>query len=615
MKTNIQQRKQHFNKTNKLMELYIYCRQYRITSIIISILFVAVCTTLACSKNFLDKNAQGALLPDALNTQKGLDALLIGAYAALDPTTVGAGGAAWEVSPSNWIYGSVAGGDSHKGSEIGDQPPIVPIATGNADPSNGFFNHKWIAMYGCIARANDLLIAISANTTVSDSIKNIYKAEARFLRAHFYFELKRFFNMVPFISDTTTNFKKSNNENIWLQIEADFLFAANNLPATQPSVGRVNKWAANSYLAKVYLYQQQYAKAKALFDLVIPSTYGGAGAGGATSNGLPYALANRFEDNFDAATKNGPESVLAIQMTANDGTNSTAHSNNGDVLNFPYNSPFRCCGFFQPSIDLGNSYRTDANGLPYVANYNQFPLAHDMGIRSDQSFTPDNGNLDPRIDWTIARRGLPVHDWGLHPGFNWVRRQSDGGPYANKKNLYWQATKATYSTAVSPQGSAINCIIIRFADVLLMAAECEAQLANYDKALQYVNAVRQRAALPVNMLYTYKDNGNPMGGFTNSPAANYKIAVYPAGYFTSANALPAIYFERKLELACEGHRFFDLVRWGIAAQSLNAYFAYEGPLVKDLSNAHFTNGKNEYFPIPQAQIDLSGGTLQQNPGY
>src|SRR6202012_4082696 len=144
---------------------------------------------------------------------------------------------------------------------------------------------------------------------------------------------------------------------------------------------------------------------KALFDQLIPSSYGGAGTGGVTSNGLTYGLSARFEDNFDASQKNNLESVFAIQMTANDGTLSIAHANGGDMLNFPYNSPFRGCGFYHPSVDLVNSFRTDANGLPYVTDYNSHGIPNDQGLPSKQPFTPDAGNIAPRLDWTAARRG------------------------------------------------------------------------------------------------------------------------------------------------------------------------------------------------------------------
>ncbi|HEY4060680.1 MAG TPA: RagB/SusD family nutrient uptake outer membrane protein [Puia sp.] len=573
-----------------------------------------------CSKGFLDKPALGALVAGQVNNTDGVTALLNGAYSALDGqgqnnTAIG-GGNPWEASPSNWIYGSVAGGESHKGSSISDQPPIVPIANAQEVPSNGFFNDKWRALYEGVTRCNSVLSTIAISPTVSAADKKEFASEAKFLRAHYYFELRKFFKMVPWIDETTTNFQQPNNTDIFPKIEIDFQAAIDSLPVTQSQVGRANKWAAMCYLAKVYLYEKKYAEAKVLFDQVIPASYGGSGAGGVTSNNLPYGLTDRFEDNFDASAKNNKESVFAIQMTANDGTNSIANANGGDMLNFPYNSPFRCCGFFQPSVDLANSYRTDANGLPYITDYNLHGVANDQGLTSDKPFTPDGGNLDPRMDWTIARRGIPVHDWGLHPGNNWIRDQGSAGPYSNKKNLYWQATAGTYSDQSSwAPGSAINILIIRFADVLLMAAETEAQLGNYARAETYVNAVRNRAANPATRLYTYIDNAHPMAGFSTTPAAHYVVAAYPAGYFTSATALPAIYFERKLELACEGHRFFDLSRWGIAAATLNAYYQSEGKITGDLSTGSFTQGKNEYFPIPQAQIDLSNGTLKQNPGY
>jgi hypothetical protein len=573
-----------------------------------------------CSKSFLDKPALGGLVEGQITTTAGVQALLTGAYAALyqegSGNTALGGGNAWEASPSNWIYGSVAGGDSHKGSSISDQPPIVPIANAQEVPSNGFFNDKWISLYEGVTRCNKVLATLAISPSITAANRTEFAAEAKFLRAHFYFELRRYFHMVPWIDETTTDYNQPNDTDVFPKIEADFTVAMDSLPATQPNVGQVNSWAAMAYLAKVYIYEAKWAQAKALYDQIIPSSYGGAGTGGVTSNGLSYGLTDRFEDNFDAAQKNNKESVFAIQMTANDGTLSIAHANGGDMLNFPYNSPFRCCGFYQPSVDLVNSYRTDANGLPYVTTYNSHGIANDMGLASTDPFTPDAGNIDPRLDWTAARRGIPVNDWGLHPGNNWIRDQGSAGPYSNKKNLYWQATLSTYSDQSTwAPGSAINYLVIRFADVLLMAAEAEANLGNYAQAETYVNAVRNRAANPANILYQYKNNAAPLNGFSTTPAANYVVSPYPAGYFTASTALPSIYFERKLELACEGHRFFDLARWGIAATTMNAYYQFEGHITGDLSTGNFTANKNEYFPIPENQISLSNGKLKQNTGY
>ena len=310
-------------------------------------------------------------------------------------------------------------------------------------------------------------------------------------------------------------------------------------------------------------------------------------------------------------------------MAANVGTSSIDNSNLGDMLNFPYgSSPFGCCGFYQPRIDLVNSYRTDAGGLPYLDDYNSHAVKNDQGILSKDPFTPDAGNLDPRVDWTAGRRGLPFHDWGIHPGADWIREQDYAGPYANKKNIYWQATATAFHDASSwAPGSAINYIVIRFADVLLLDAEAYAQTGDFAGAEALVNRVRNRAANPSGWLHTYINNLTPLAGFSATPAANYVISPYPTGYFSTKDiALKAIYFERKLELAMEGHRFFDLVRWGIAEQTINTFIAYEKQFDIDINaGTHFTAPKNNYFPIPQNEIDITtiGGqkTLTQNTGY
>ncbi|GAA4432903.1 RagB/SusD family nutrient uptake outer membrane protein [Pontibacter saemangeumensis] len=566
---------------------------------------------ISCSDDFLEKPAIGALSDDVLANKAGVEKLLIGAYASLDGIDIGN----WEVAPSNWVYGSVAGGEAHKGSNGADQPAINPIATFNIDASNGFINLKWRAMYEGISRTNSVLNVLAVAEGISEEDKQRIAAEARFLRGHYYFELKKMFNMVPWIDETTTEFNQPNNVDIWPNIEADFQFAFDNLPNTQAQVGRANKWAAAAYLGKTYLYQKKYAEAKGMFDQVITE--------GVTSNGLTYGLVDKFKDNFDASAENNKESVFAVQMVANDGTNTIANANQGEMLNFPYNSPFRCCGFYQPTLDLANSYQTTPQGLPVIDNYNADPLKNDQGIGSDQAFVPDQQPVDPRLDWTVGRRGIPFLDWGLHPGQAWIREQSTAGPYSAKKHIYWQATADTYSDQSSwAPGSAINVLIIRFADVLLMAAEAEAQLGNLEQAQEYVNMVRERAAKPENIVNTYVDPAEPLDGFTSQPAANYNVAPYPAGYFAGLGqegALEAIYFERKLELALEGHRFFDLVRWGKAAEELNAFFDYEGAILPDVEGGFFTTGKNEYYPIPQRQIDLQtvGGesVLTQNPGY
>ena len=245
---------------------------------------------------------------------------------------------------------------------------------------------------------------------------------------------------------------------------------------------------------------------------------------------------------------------------------------------------------------LDKSYNTAAN-----------EVKNDQGVPKDAAYTPDQGNLDPRLDWTVGRRGIPYLDWGPHPGVSWIRLQAFGGPYAPKKMVYYKDQKGRLQDITNWASglTAINYKIMRFADVLLMAAECEVAAGSIDKALEYVNMIRARAAKP----NTWVAGAN----------ATYKISEYPS--FASADeATAAIRFERKLELGMEGHRFFDLVRWGVAAQEINDFLTYEKTkLSTSYGGAQFVAPKNNYFPIPQRQIDLQrvGDTdvLQQNPDY
>ena len=579
----------------------------------------------SCKKSFLNVEPLGQLSSEVLATKNGVEGLLIGAYSSLhqqgDGVAIGdmislTGNGGYATAPDNWIYGSLCGGDAHKGSDAGDQPAILQIANFKGDPSNGFFNDKWRSAYEGISRCNTVIGILKDVPDMTNDEKAEVAAEAHFLRGHFYFDLKKMFNMVPWVDENSVGYKIPNDKDIWSNIEGDFKSAMDSLPETQTQIGRVNKWAAAAYLAKAYLYEQKYQDAKTLFEQVISQ--------GVTSSGKSYALNPSFDDNFKPETEDNPEVVFAIENDANDGSGGTANANQGDMLNYPYGGPFPCCGFFQPSVDLVNSFRTNpTTGLPYLDTYNSHLVKNDMGLQSNQSFTPDAGTLDPRLDWTVGRRSIPYLDWGAHPGQDWIRDQNFSGPYSPKKNVYWQATQDQYYDGSEwAPGTALNNVLMRFSDLLLMAAEAEAQTGDLNTAEVDVNIVRNRAANPVGFVYTYQDPNNPMNGFTTTPAANYFIKPYPDGNFAAnglAYTLKAIYFERKLELAMEGKRFFDLVRWGIAQPTLNAYFSYEGKITNDIANAQFQINKNEYFPIPQRQIDLTvvngKPTLKQNPGY
>jgi tetratricopeptide (TPR) repeat protein len=559
----------------------------------------------ACQDSFLEVPVAGQLDKNVLSGSLGLDASLIAVYSQVNGRGNRMG------SPSNWVWGSIRGGEANKGTDPGDFSDINPIQRFEALPTGGVINDKYNANYEGVARANSTLrLLTTAAPEVTGEFKTGIEAQARFLRGHFYFELKRGFNNTPYVDETIdvgTGIEKVKNDvDLWPKIEADFQFAYDNLPEKQGQVGRVNKWAAASYLAKVYMYQQKFAQAKALFDEII--------AKGRTSNDKRYGLVAKYADVFKASNDNNEESVWAYQAAAN--TGSVNNANPEFDLNWPYNTgadgPGNCCSFFQPTFEMANSFRTNG-GLPLLdGSYNNpgTELKTDMGVESSEAFVPDAGPVDPRLDHSIGRRGIPYLDWIDMPGKAWIRNQPNAGPYQTKKYAYYKSDKGSLqdNSSWTPGYTAINYTIIRFADVLLMAAEAEIEVGDPAKALTYVNRVRERAA-------------NPEGFVTKegAPAANYVINLYPEGSFANKDfARRAVRFERKLELSGEGHRFYDLVRWGIAAQTINAYLAYESPKLPSgaFSGATFTPGQDEYLPIPQGQIDLLGADiLQQNPGY
>ena len=571
----------------------------KMTKIIALTLLILMVAVVACKESFLDVAPTGALQEEQLTSPAGLEVSLIAAYSML------LGRSGNYADASNWFWGSVLGGDANKGSNAGDQSQMNEVQNYVTQTNNISVLEKYTATYEGVARSNlTIRLVQDADPVVTEEVKIRIEAEARFLRGHYYFDLKKNFGDVPYVDDTWDEVTPvSNNVDIWPFIEADFQAAFDNLPEEQIDIGRANKWAAGAYLAKTYLFQGKFAEAKAMFDQVIEQ--------GVNSDGVKYDLVENYANVFRSTNDNNEETVFASQAAA--GTGSTQNANPGMVLNFPHGTagpprPGGCCGFFQPSFELANSFRTGADGLPLLDNSYNDPanaLLTDMGLQSGDPFTPDAGNLDPRIDHSIGRRGIPYLDWGPHPGFDWIRDQPYAGPYSPKKFIYYLEGEGTENDASSwtPGYTAVNYNIIRFADVLLMAAEAEIEEGTLDKALEYINRVRVRA----DSSRLRDDDGD---------VANYVISVYdPFG--SQEEARTAVRFERKLELSGEGHRFYDLVRWGIAANVLNAYLDHEDEfLTSPFSGADFVTNRSELLPIPQDEIDLLGqDVLIQNPGF
>ena len=561
----------------------------------------------SCKKD-LDQAPIGSVDEAKLTNKKGVEGLLIGAYSLLDGySNPYVGNTNWGSAASNWVYGSVCGTEAYKGSSNRneDQNDIRILERFEASPLNGYLAQKWALVYAGVQRANEVLRIMKKAIDISETDQQRISGEARFLRGFYHFEAIKMWNKVPYVDETVTydagNYHLPNDTLIWGAIENDFRYAMENLPVKMVAIGRCNKHAAEAYLAKAYIFQGKFdpgkfLKAELLLNDLITN--------GNTAGGIPYALLPNYSDNFNIDSKNSSESVFAAQMSVSDGGQGT-NGNYGDILNYPFQgnpdaAPGVCCGFFQPSQWLVNHYKTNSiTGLPDPDHFNEVPVKSDDGLSSSDPFVPYDGPLDPRLDWTVGRRGIPYLDWGDHPGNDWIRAQVSFGPYSPIKNTYYKTQKEHYTDASfwSTGAVANNVNLIRFADILLWAAEAEIETGNLEKGREYINKVRARAMNPDG--FVRRSDGQP--------AAKYYIRTYTETWTDKESALKALRYERMLELGMEGHRFFDLVRWGIADKEINDFMEKEKSIRIFLTGAHFTKGINEYFPIPQRQIDLSAG--------
>jgi hypothetical protein len=531
----------------------------------------------------------------------------------------------WGASITNWTYGSVASDDAGKGSYIGDQIPINEIEQWNASTTNNYPADKWILNIGMgVNRCNIVLNVIAKTPDLTEAAANQYKAEARFLRALYYFESWLVFGeKVPLITedkiDEAATISNDNAPGAVLKfIIDDLTFAAANLPEKQAQPGRATKYAAMALAARAHLQVLDYASAKPLLDNII--------------NSGKFTLADKFFDNFRIAKNNNSESIFEIQRNVND-INESLNGEMGIGLNAPYAPELgMCCGFHQPTQNLANAFKVDAAGLPLFDTFNNTDLKNDAGITSSEEFIPATDLLDPRIDFTMGRRGLPYMDWGIMRGQDWIRDQAWGGPYVTvEKTFFYKSERGSLSTTTGWQTgiNANNFRYLRLGHILLWRAEVAASEGDLATALKYVNMIRTRADKEKVMgkvsLYKLGDPAINTGDAWKQyvdftvPAANYKIGTYTA-FANKDEAMRAVQWEQRLEFATEGMRFFDLRRWdkakpGSMKATLEAFAAADQrvrPLV--MKGATFDE-KDKYMPVPQVQLDLQPGVLKQNTGY
>lgn len=559
----------------------------------------------SCKKSFFDRPPQGAFSEASLANAKGINTTIIAAYALLDGWSDNgwnnAAGNPWPTAGSNWIWGSVASDDAYPGSQPKDQEGVERVNRYEFTPDDPYYRAKFQQCYAGIGKANVSLRLINVAKDLTDADKKQLLGEAKFLRAHYHFDAYKMWINVPFIDENVTEYRQKNDVDIFPKIEADFKEAINNLAeASSTSSGRATKGAAQAYLARAYMFVGKYAEAKPLLQAVI--------------NSGKYSLVDNFHDNFDASKQNNTEMLFAYKASVNDGAGESANGNWGDRLNFPHgNAPVtQCCGFHQPSQNLVNAFKTDANGLPFFTNFND-ALA---------DFSADN--FDPRLDWTVGRTGEPFLDWGPHKD-DWIRDGSYCGYFSPKKNVFHKGQQNTLSTASgwSAAPNAIDIPFIRYSDVLLMAAECEVETnGDLNLARTYINQVRTRAGKYVQGAGTSEATiaTTLTSGQGTVNGTKYKVGLYATPFANQAEARRAVRWERRLELAMEGYRFFDLRRWN-DLQTLVDFLAVEKTRRVSLyGNAQQpTATKLKYYPLPSVEIELSKingeAQLKQNNGY
>ncbi|MCF0064671.1 RagB/SusD family nutrient uptake outer membrane protein [Dyadobacter chenwenxiniae] len=568
------------------------------TKFIYSILMAGGLLTATSCKDYLDYEPKGLLSSENTKSASSAEALATAAYAGIGNDEM--------IGPmtSMWVYGSVRSDDAYKGGGgVSDVAEIDFYEHYNLTrPDLGSMHpFTWENFYKAISRANAALVSLNALTEAEFPLKQTRIAEMRFLRGHSHFMLKMLFKNIPYITENLTSedvLKTSNveftNDQLWNKIGEDFQFAIDNLPAKQTQVGRANKLSAAAYLAKLRLYQAYEQDEthkvtginKTRLQEVVTLTQQVIASG-------QYSLQPDFAENFIAETENGPESIFAIQYSINDGT-AVGRLSYVTGLNYPHGAPqYGCCGFHQPSQSLANAYKTGADGLPLFDTYN------------DKNVDFATETVDTRVDHTIGIDGHVYKYDATKPFSNsWIR---DPGVYGSFHTMKEQqlATSASYHKEGPFIGSSKNIDVLRYDDVLLMQAEAYIELGQQAMALPLINQIRKRAANSTGRLKK-KD-----GTF----ASKYNVKEYAATGWTQDYARKALQWERRLEFATESPRFFDLVRWGIAEKTLNAYLEKEKVRRPFLATAKFTAGRDEYLPIPQREISFTKGLYKQNPGF
>lgn len=557
----------------------------------------------SCSDFLEEQVPQGTLDENQVKDPALVENTIISAYAGFTQSEDING------SFSMWNY-DVRSDDAYKGGSSvndGDVFHQLEVQKGVLT-TNWNISDMWNRLYITISRVNSA-ISVLEKCDESYALKNQRMAEMKFLRAYSHFLLKRLYKNIPFILNANLTYEEygqlsntaySNDEG-WSAIAHELEEAYEALPVTQSDKGRPTKAACAAFLTKVYLYKAYHQDdvnshqvtsineddLNQVIKYSEPSIYAAGG----------YGLESDIHNNFrpEEQYENGCESIWAIQYSRNDGsTYGNLNWSNGLICPNIAEVTDGGCDFYKPSQNLVNAFRTDGQGLPFLNTYN----------RQDYNLATDNA--DPRLFLTVGITGLPYMfnpDFIMDRTSNWSRSGGLYGYYVTLKQNVDPALIGQYLIKGSFWATSMNRIVFRYADVLLERAEAYAQLGRTSEAIALVNQIRSRAAASTQMISNYP--------------SRYGVKFYCKNYtgsYDKEQTLQIVKMERRLELAMESERFFDLVRWGEASEVLNNYYAVEKNKCTVYGEAEFTANKGEYLPIPFAQVAASNGNYTQNIG-
>ena len=588
---------------------------------------LATLTMSSCGDDFLTLDPAGSVSEGTLTTEEGIDMVLTGAYSSFNNMTQ----TGWMgyASLGNYCFGDVAGADANKGSQSSDQSDFTAIEVYSFTSANSYIQGKWAAVYEAVKRANNVIDMVGkAGDKLSNPDQII--AQAKFIKSVWMFEGIRMFGAaIPYVSledyqastdPQVSNVDESNNYvYIWSKVEQDLKDAAAGLPATwrDSEKGRATSWMAKAMLAKLYLYwsspfngknatANHWSDAKSLLDDIINN--------GIDAKGQKYTLAKTYGELFTPEGDWSGEGVFDVQLTINGTQTDTNTINYDPAIGTPGATGLGGWGFYQPTYEFVNSFIVDEKGLP-LADYTSRPRL--TLLVDGKPVTDLNTPVDPRLDYCAGRFGVPFLDFGIPTELNgWVRDYTNGGLYMNIKNIARNADRGSTAVATAVGSSAKNYHVIRFADILLMRAECAIEEGDLETARTLINRVRARAA---NGFVENEAAGKVLEDLVNNKtvsgaAATYRIGLYTSPFSSKDEATTALKREMRAEFGMEGHRWFDIARWGEAGRVLNAYREYEGQFFPGkFGNAYNDNWVT--FPIPQTEIQTAMGRIVQNENW